>query len=544
VGLACDDSKVHTDLRTYTDPKTGSLIIVGQTGPVRVIGSEEDLKGMLSGKDGDLEKATKLRLWVVSMPMPGMAPIIVAAQANPEKRSAAEHFEDLMLVLHLLRHQHIRVVSYSCDGTQVERDVQAMLMRNEPLYHSFVIPHPNGSSDDLEVPIGSAGGQPIVVVQDSKHFAKTARNNLFSGAHVNTMGNFTALYEDCRPLAGFGQDIDSRDYPCYPRDIEKTDKQDDNAAQRLLSSKALAYLHDHHSPDALGLIVYLFVFGELVDAVQNRKIGHSARITMALRAWYFLSIWLQYLAKAELPKARHCISREAIDIIRIIVQSIIGLIIIYRDHLPTGMSFPLLLWLHSTEACEHFFGLMRQKVKDFSYRDFLYMVDWLHRLLRAAMNRKSDPKARAAGYAHTWSDMTGLDLGALSNFPTDSEIWTAAGTAWHEAVQLWAMLGVRVSDLQSAQPTHLQQAYSRVPSMSTSRQHELASDSDDEGSSEFEYDSDSSNDETAVSVASVRHIVEHMEKNQLIRIASVHEAEFDSVKAAVVFLSADEQTWM
>ena len=35
---------------------------------------------------------------------------------------------------------------------------------------------------------------PIVMIQDSKHMAKTLRNNLFSGARALVLGNHLAMY--------------------------------------------------------------------------------------------------------------------------------------------------------------------------------------------------------------------------------------------------------------------------------------------------------------------------------------------------------------
>jgi hypothetical protein len=60
VCLSCDDSKLHPELRTYWNSKTGEMILIGSVGPVRVIHNEDDLKLWLSEDHGDLEKATKV----------------------------------------------------------------------------------------------------------------------------------------------------------------------------------------------------------------------------------------------------------------------------------------------------------------------------------------------------------------------------------------------------------------------------------------------------------------------------------------------------
>lgn len=119
-------------------------------------------------------------------------------------------------------------------------------------------------------------------------------------------------------------------------------------------------------------MVYLFVFGELIDAYQNRSISHTERLKLVLCARYFLDAWATFLDHARYNRSQHFLSREAVDIARIIIKGYIGLLLIYHDHVHE--IFPLFPWLHSTEACEHAFGEARQIVKDFTLLDLIYMI--------------------------------------------------------------------------------------------------------------------------------------------------------------------------
>ena len=115
------------------------------------------------------------------------------------------------------------------------------------------------------------------MVQDSKHALKTLRNNLFSGAQLLVLGNYPAMYLHILHIAqGNGT-------PLYSRDVTKVDRQDDNAAVRLFSEDVLKYLSENH-PDYVGEIVYLFIFGELIDAYQNWTMPHIERIKLVPRA--------------------------------------------------------------------------------------------------------------------------------------------------------------------------------------------------------------------------------------------------------------------
>ena len=62
------------------------------------------------------------------------------------------------------------------------------------------------------------------MVQDSKHGLKTFRNNLFSGAQALSFGNYISIYSTICQIAFKPAS------PLYHQDVEKLDRQDDNAA--------------------------------------------------------------------------------------------------------------------------------------------------------------------------------------------------------------------------------------------------------------------------------------------------------------------------
>ena len=327
------------------------------------------------------------------------------------------------------------VVSYAADGTGVERSVQQLLTLTAGSFHDFIIKHPGEGHPNitLRIPLFGEQQQPIAMVQDAKHGSKTFRNNAYSGARLLILGNYPVMYSDFRRIA-------FEDGPLYHRDVEKLDRQDDNAATRLFSGDTLQWLTDHY-PECLGPIVYLFVFGELIDAYQNRKMKPIERILLALRAYFFMEMWEHFLEKAGYPKSKHFLSHEACDITRYLIHGLIKLVVIYRDFIPA--TYPLLPWLLSTEVCEHVFGLCRQIVKDFTMLDFYFMVPKLFLRLREAalFSQFSDGKARASGYHHTNTDNRDIDLVALSTYPSNDEINDAAKVAHEEAENLWTLLG-------------------------------------------------------------------------------------------------------
>ena len=181
--------------------------------------------------------------------------MITAAEAIPNNLTAEDLYTKSRNVIDGLKSHEINVVSYSCDGTEVERSVQDLLVTRATNWFTRVIPDPEDDHRH-EVRIPMYRLSPVVMIQDSKHVAKTLRNNLFSGARSLVLGNHLAMYSYVRDMA-FTTLPGS---PLYRRDVEKLDRQDDNAATRLFSAASLDFVIKQF-PDRLGLTTYLFVMG-------------------------------------------------------------------------------------------------------------------------------------------------------------------------------------------------------------------------------------------------------------------------------------------
>ena len=279
-------------------------------------------------------------------------------------------------------------------------------------------------------------GRYIAAIQDPKHGRKTCRNNLFSGARLLVLGNHTTQYKEIHQMAS------EKDTPLYWRDVDRLDRQDDRAAARLFSASFLDYCITNHGNTNVALPIYLFIFGELIDAYENRQIPHVDRIKMVLRVYFFKSIWKSFLRRAGYPETRYFISAAADDIIDILIHGLIGLIFIYCDHL--DKPYPLLPWMHGSEPNEHVFGLLRSLITDFTMLDVIRLIPKLNvRLMAAcrAKNIKVDFRRTAAGYSHTYFDANEIPLKILSEFPSDHDITCAASFAFDEANTLWDILG-------------------------------------------------------------------------------------------------------
>ncbi|KAF8997309.1 hypothetical protein BDQ17DRAFT_1429173 [Cyathus striatus] len=204
--------------------------------------------------------------------------------------------------------------------------------------------------------------------------------------------------------------------PLYHHDVVKLDRQDDNAAACL----SLQRLSNFYQRNFLSVVEQLSFY------------------------------WRCYLEATGYSRSQYFLSAAAADIVRIIVEGIIGLILAYCDHI-RGNAMPLLPWYHFTEACEHTFGEAHSIVKDFTHLDFLYMVPKLGvRMQDAVLSATiSDPNKTAVGYCHTYFDHSGANISTLAIFPSNDEIKEASLVAAEQAKSLMLFLGVLASKLNS-----------------------------------------------------------------------------------------------
>ncbi|KAF8228715.1 hypothetical protein L208DRAFT_1485664 [Tricholoma matsutake] len=423
----------------YYDQEHDAHFILGNTGePYRLI-DPDAFQDVLDS--GVLEKAMKLCLWCLQVPIPKV-PTMVIASLGINDLNAETLIEYWWQVIQGLLSWNIEVRSYACDGTSVERSVQKLLKARATRVITYKIIHPGINQLPIPISIPVFGENPIANIQDPKHGLKTYRNNIFLGARVITFPHHVIMYSQVRAIA-------FEDGPLYHHDVEKLDRQDDNAAPHLFSGATLEWLNSKHS-EHLGLVVYLFVFGKLINAYQNCHISIIACVQMALQVFFFMELWESFLNKVGYSKSRHFLSHEACDITQILIHGLLKLVFIYCDHVPPGAQ-ALLFWLLMSEPCEHMYGLAWKIVVDFNLLNFFHMFPKLYILLRESVfsDKFSNGKAHASGYNHTYTDNRGIDFIALSTFPSDEEIDQGAQQAYGEAENLFALLGVSASQLQN-----------------------------------------------------------------------------------------------
>lgn len=439
--LSVDDSKALQALVPEYNKETCKHYLVGSAGQPYEIADMDHLEDAIAAAHD--QRADKLRLWTLQIPLPNVPPLMVAATPITSNMNAAQlcELETSLLDELVGGPTPLRIVSLGSDGTVTERDARRLLVSSgwaEDFTRTFTSTAADGSVTSFTDIMIRAHGQVIVIIQDGRHYRKTARSNLFSGSSTLIFANFPAYFEQVEDLAVL------ENSPLYRRDVRKLDRQDDRAAARLFSSAFMRFIVERNEPSEHGLAVFLFVFGEAVDAVESRTLSPFERIKMARRLHHFKLLWKQSSAEAGYSKGKYYLSPAADDITDIIVNGVLGLAVIYRDHL--SGTYPLLPHLHGTQANEHCFGLLRSVIQDFTVADAFRLMPKIRvRLLAACRNKMSgsDYRRTAAGYCNEYMDH---DPGSLSEssrepIPDDDGFVCADIEAREEAATLWEFLG-------------------------------------------------------------------------------------------------------
>ncbi|KAF8219154.1 hypothetical protein L208DRAFT_1383096 [Tricholoma matsutake] len=380
--LSWDDTNLEFALSVYEESKSVFLVLGGTDGPIQVT-SHDEVEAVLS--DATVRLTEKLCLWILNIPLPKIPPIMVATVACGPKDSA-EALSQMHFELDALLHDHgIHPISLSSDGTKTKCQMQDIICQL--------------ASDHL--------------VQDSKHAAKTSQNQLLTGAWNIVISNFFICYSQLCELTANPLS------PLYLWDAENLDRQDDQAAARLLSAQTLEFNMTSY-PKHCTLSIYLFILGEFIDAWQNQNIPHLQHVKMVMRARFFLMAWQTHVDKHPNYTVH--------------IQFISHPLVL--DHpLPTIQS--ILYVLGSI--------LLNHTKKDFNYANTLYMQPKVQILTMGAfqeLTAEEQSNQITAGYHQTYFNADNLNLQSLMVYPTDAELATASDHAFKEAKQLLATLGI------------------------------------------------------------------------------------------------------
>src|SRR5436853_6529815 len=110
---------------------------------------------------------------------------------------------------------------------------------------------------------------------------------------------------------------------------------------------------------------------------------------MCMTAYFFLQLW-QYHIEYMSHKYPHFMSirenfmaTQSFSIFNSLSESMVLLVKSHREYYS---EFPLIPWMHGSEACEHVFGIARQIRSDFDFAEILQMTSKISHYSKSLRN--------------------------------------------------------------------------------------------------------------------------------------------------------------
>ncbi|KAJ7229866.1 hypothetical protein GGX14DRAFT_553370 [Mycena pura] len=443
--FSVDDTKLFPAMQPLYDGSQKAWYLVGLPGEQQLkVTSADELEKLMDIKH---TPAPKLRLWVVQIPYPGVPPLAFAVLPIASQIKGPELAKHQLRAMDGLVEHKFRFISNVADGAAVERDCQARVAAASKTTIFQIAPPSHINPPLITVPLYNYKGNIFINTQDAPHARKTGRNNFFSGARGLVLGDFVAHYKQLYNMAK-----NVPDPTLYDRDVIHADKQDDNAAHRVFSAATLKGLADDVGEN-MGLIVLAFVIGDLVDAYESRTMAHVERAKVVIRARLFFDTWKLFLRKMGYSLSRYYVSHAADKIFDLLIDGLLGLIVIHRDHLVKA-DIPLLPWKHESMGNERVFAALRDIFPEMSLFQTIVALPHLRATMAAARQAafsQSGFKKVANGYSlFDVSDDKSINFASLATFPTDADLTLAYGEAYEENDMLWSLLNVNIRCLVDA----------------------------------------------------------------------------------------------
>ncbi|KAI0349019.1 hypothetical protein OH77DRAFT_1415677, partial [Trametes cingulata] len=442
VAVAGDCTKVRRRLSYSNDH--GSHIL-GSTLPLEecIVEETDDISRLVAKVNEQKEYASQVRAILIKVPLPHIPPLVVALRPTKGNDDAPMIYALHCELLRMAAQLGIKVVSLAADGASSEQGSQSLMDHSQSTLEPLSYAYPRYGII-LRAPVLPTG--PLISCQDPQHARKTCRNQPQHGTHTASLGRGVVVN---RTLIGL---LETGVAGLVRRDVENVDKQDDGAARRLFHHTALiAMTTADPAPgvtqvqeDFYGLFGYLFVFGELFDAWLNRRLAAHDRVLAAFRARFFLHTWHNHIKQMErrfpdlYKPNRAFISPASFNIFNRLCDTLVLLALAYYRFYPDQ---PFCPWLVGTEFVEHFFGLARTLLPDFTYAEFLKLVKHVmlrqHILLSGKFSANKERSSRA-GYILDYdaSPLTPAELSEARVYMPEALLNQLVELAYLEATQI------------------------------------------------------------------------------------------------------------
>ncbi|KAJ7453715.1 hypothetical protein B0H11DRAFT_1635180, partial [Mycena galericulata] len=417
-----------------------SAHVLGSTFPLSEVlfTSSEEQSRIISEIDAAKAIATQVWVLAITIPLPNMPVFPVAFIPNQGKMKAQDYCDLHLKLRQLCAEAGMKMLASGADGAKSEVNAQTMMM-NVKTKTRLTYENPFYGVH-ISCPVYEDSG-PHISCTDMEHAKKGVRNNFLYGTHLLIIGSLFLCHAVLMTL------LTKVGVPLYIRDIFNPEKQDDGAARRLFLAALFEFLVDSDGniidPTFEGFFVLTFIFGELFDAYMKRGVSHIERVTCVFRARHFLNIWRSNIVHSEsrypdlFQKQSSFLADATFQILIRLCDQFILLILAHLEYYP---NVPFLPRKHGSGFIEHFFGITRQFISEWSFGQLVQMnkhITFRQRILASGKFNTTKEKDSNNGYIHDCdSPLTADEISALKQFPSRSDLDRACAVAWNEAAAL------------------------------------------------------------------------------------------------------------
>ncbi|KAF7319655.1 hypothetical protein HMN09_00306000 [Mycena chlorophos] len=184
-----------------TDYKGKKWFIVGSTGEPLEVANPDLITSVLDEVEKKSELATKLRLWVLQIPLSKIPPLVLALKAIGSKVKGPQLADWHLELMRGLIARGFRIISSASDGAPVERECQRLVFAaGTKIEHRIKFPVSDPQYPDIVVPLSSLNGNVFTDPQDSKHGCKTGgitrpRKNLGLTVYLLVFGDLIDAWQ-------------------------------------------------------------------------------------------------------------------------------------------------------------------------------------------------------------------------------------------------------------------------------------------------------------------------------------------------------------
>ena len=171
---------------------------------------------------------------------------------------------------------------------------------------------------------------------------------------------------------------------------------------------------------------------------------HTTRLIAIFRLRHFLVIWRMSISQAHEQEPdlfqlqTSFMAESSYQIALRFCDQFILLVLAHLEHYP---GIPLMPWQHGTDFLEHFFGIARSFIPDFTYSQLLEMyshIEARQRILATGKHQTSREKDSNNGYCFDSfiHQLSASDIARLTSISSRREIDEACNIGWHEAAAI------------------------------------------------------------------------------------------------------------